>query len=91
MHQVTITVPSDFTPPKFIIGQLVEVVDKHNYDDIRGRVVGMTYTSRDAALAEHSFPGWYYVVETPAFEHSSPHHSFNEENLQPLMEQQEAA
>ena len=80
-HQITI--PSDFPIPQFSIGQMVETIDK-SYEDIKGRIVGMTYTSRDAALAEHSYPGWRYIIETPAFERCTPHHESNEDNLQTL-------
>jgi hypothetical protein len=90
-YQVSYAIPSDFAPPLFTLGQMVETIDKQGHGDIKGHVVGMVYTSRDAALARGSLPGWYYIVETPAFQCSNPHHQFNEDNLQPLIDRQEVA
>lgn len=86
----TMVVPSDFPPPKFVLGQYVETIDKQDKDVgvLKGRIVGMVYTSRDAALAERSYPGWYYTVETAAFERPTPHHGFLEDELQPLRDRQ---
>jgi len=82
-----LTIPSDFPAPKFAFGQEVETTretQKFDRRRIKGRIVGMEYTSRDAALAEGSVPEWSYTVETPAFEEPEPHHVYSEEYLQPL-------
>lgn len=89
-RQVSFTLPADFPAPKFSFGQQVESSESNSSKfnrHIKGRIVGMSYVSRDAALAEHSLPGWSYLIETPAFKHSDPLHSFIEEELALLDEQ----
>jgi hypothetical protein len=73
-----------FPTPKFQLGQLV--IGKSSVEDIKGIIVGYHYTSRDAALAAGTLPGWSYVIETPAFDCLDPHHYFTESQLLPHQE-----
>lgn len=59
---VSIALPSDIPPPKFVIGQLVQG-SKHGSKAICGRLVGMNYVSPAAAEALEIEPGWEYTIE----------------------------
>lgn len=77
-----ILIPEDFPDPKFRFGEQVAVTDPEGYGCNGGRVVGMAYTSVHAALAEHSAPGWRYVLEVDPFAHGfKPHQQFDENQL----------
>jgi len=74
----------DPTMPRFEIGQTVELQSKyqHRYGLAGGLIVGMVWTSRDAAIAGSSEIGWTYVLEVDPLTHGyNAHFELPEDKL----------